>query len=77
MSAGHGQERCFAGAGAGAGDGDGRERQVGELYGPLAASLRRAIEGYADDELAMLTGFIRRLRSVVAGTAESVRLRRN
>jgi hypothetical protein len=25
----------------------------------------------------MLTGFIRRLRSVVAGTAESVRLRRN
>jgi len=54
-----------------------RERQVGEFYGPLAASLRRAIEGYADDELAMLTGFIRRLRSVVAGTAESVRLRRN
>jgi DNA-binding MarR family transcriptional regulator len=54
-----------------------KERQVGELYGPLAASLRRAIEGYADHELAVLTDFIRKLRSVVSGTAENVRRRRN
>ena len=50
-----------------------RERRVGELYGPLAAQLRRAVEGYSEKELAMLTAFIRRLRAVVANTAEDIR----
>jgi DNA-binding MarR family transcriptional regulator len=50
-----------------------QEARVGELYRPLAANLRRAIEGYSERDLATLTEFIRRLRSVVAGTAESIR----
>ncbi len=50
-----------------------REARVGELYRPLAAGLRRAIEGYSEQELAMLTGFIRTLRSAVGGTIDGVR----
>ena len=38
------------------------------MYEPLAASLRRAIEDYSERDLETLTGFIRRLRSVVADT---------
>jgi len=50
-----------------------KESKVGELYRPLASGLRRAIEGYSEHELAMLTEFIRRLRSAVGGTIEGVR----
>ena len=50
-----------------------RERRVSDLYGPLAAQLRRAVEGYSEKELATLTEFLRRLRAVVAGTAEDIR----
>jgi len=50
-----------------------KERRVGELYGPLAADLRRAVEGYSEKELATLTEFIRRLRGVVSNTAEAIR----
>jgi DNA-binding MarR family transcriptional regulator len=50
-----------------------RERRVGELYAPLAAGLRRAIESYSDRDIATLTGFIQALRSAVALTAEGVR----
>jgi DNA-binding MarR family transcriptional regulator len=52
-----------------------RERRVGELYDPLAANLRRAIGGYSQKDLATLTDFIRKLRSVVADRADSIRLR--
>jgi DNA-binding MarR family transcriptional regulator len=45
-----------------------KERKIGELYAPLAASLRRAIEDYSQRDLETVTGFIRRLRSVVADT---------
>ena len=50
-----------------------KEARVGELYRPLAAGLRRAIEGYSEQELAMLTEFIGKLRSAVGGTIEGVR----
>lgn len=50
-----------------------RERRVGALYGPLAAELRRAVEGYSEKDLATVTEFIRRLRTVVANTAEGIR----
>ena len=50
-----------------------KEAKVGQLYRPLATGLRRAIEGYSEQELAMLTEFIRRLRSAVGGTIEGVR----
>ena len=50
-----------------------KEAKVSELYRPLAGGLRRAIEGYSEQELAMLTEFIRRLRSAVEGTIEGVK----
>jgi DNA-binding MarR family transcriptional regulator len=50
-----------------------KERRVGELYGPLGADLRRAVDGYSEKELATLTEFIRRLRAVVGTTAEHIR----
>jgi DNA-binding MarR family transcriptional regulator len=50
-----------------------RERRVGELYGPLAAELRRAVEDYSERDLTTLTEFIRRLRAVVTNTAEGIR----
>jgi DNA-binding MarR family transcriptional regulator len=52
-----------------------RERRVGELYDPLAANLRRAIDGYSQNDLATLTDFIRKLRSVVADRADKIRRR--
>ena len=53
-----------------------KERQVGELYAPLAGALRRTVEGYTEKDLATLTDFIRKLRSAVGGTAEGIRQRR-
>lgn len=50
-----------------------KERRVGELYGPLASELRRAVADYSEKDLATLTDFIRRLRAVVANTAEGIR----
>jgi DNA-binding MarR family transcriptional regulator len=50
-----------------------KEKHIGELYGPLAANLRRVIEGYSDQDLATLTDFIGKLRSVVGGTAARIR----
>lgn len=50
-----------------------KERRVSELYGPLAAELRRAVEGYSERDLGTLTEFIRRLRAVVGNTAEDIR----
>ena len=50
-----------------------KERRVGELYGPLAAALRKAVERYSERDLATLTEFIRALRSAVSRTAEGVR----
>lgn len=52
-----------------------KEKRIGELYGPLAGTLRRTIDGYSEDEVATLIDFIRKLRSVVASTAEGVRRR--
>jgi DNA-binding MarR family transcriptional regulator len=48
-----------------------RERRVGELYGPLNANLRKLIQGYSEKDLALLTEFVRALRSVVAGSVAS------
>lgn len=50
-----------------------RERQIGELYGPLAVELRRTVEGYSEKDLATLTQFIRRLRAAVGNAAEGIR----
>ncbi len=50
-----------------------KERRVGELYAPLAAALRKAVDRYSERDLATLTEFIRNLRSAVALTAEGVR----
>lgn len=50
-----------------------KERRVGELYGPLGADLRRAVESYSENDLATLTEFIRRLRAAVANTADGIR----
>jgi DNA-binding MarR family transcriptional regulator len=50
-----------------------RERRIEELFAPLAAELRKAVDGYSERDLAMLTDFIRRLRAAVDGTTEGVR----
>jgi DNA-binding MarR family transcriptional regulator len=49
-----------------------KERQIGQLYGPLDATLSRALAGYSKKELATLTEFVQKLRSAVAGTVEAV-----
>jgi DNA-binding MarR family transcriptional regulator len=54
-----------------------REKRVGELYAPLAAALRRTVEGYSEQDLATLTGFIRRLRAAVMTTTDGIRERRS
>jgi len=43
------------------------------MYAPLAANLRRAVEGYSDKDLQTLTEFVARLRAGVADTTDSVR----
>ena len=53
-----------------------KERRVGELYRPLAASLRQVIDDYSEKDLAKLTDFIRKLRSVITDSAEGIRRRR-
>ena len=50
-----------------------KERRIGELYGPLATALPRAVEGYSERDLAALTEFIRRIRAAVANTTEGIR----
>jgi len=49
-----------------------KEQRIGELYRPLALGLRRAIDGYSEDELALLTEFLRKLRSALRATTESI-----
>jgi len=49
-----------------------KEQRISELYRPLALSLRRAIDDYSEDELALLTEFLRKLRSVLRATTESI-----
>ena len=53
------------------------ERRVSELYGPLAAQLRRVIESYSEKDLATLIEFVGKLRSVVRGTAVVIRASRD
>jgi DNA-binding MarR family transcriptional regulator len=50
-----------------------KERRVAELFAPLSAHLRKAVEGYTERDLAMLTEFVRGLRTGVANTTEGVR----
>lgn len=50
-----------------------KEARVSQLYRPLAVSLRRVVDSYSEKDLAMLTGFMRQLRSAVSGTAETIR----
>lgn len=47
--------------------------RVGELFRPLAAALRRTTEGYSERDLAMLTDFLRKMRTAIAGTVETIR----
>lgn len=47
--------------------------QIGELFRPLALALRRTTEGYSEKDLAMLTDFLRKMRTAVAGTVETIR----
>jgi DNA-binding MarR family transcriptional regulator len=49
-----------------------KEQRIGELYRPLALGLRRAIDDYSEDELALLTEFLRKLRSALRATTESI-----
>ena len=49
-----------------------KEQRISELYRPLASGLRRAIDDYSEDELAMLTEFLSKLRSVLRATTETI-----
>jgi len=49
-----------------------KEQRISELYRPLALGLRRAIDDYSEDELALLTEFLRTLRSPLRATTESI-----
>ena len=50
-----------------------KERRVEELYAPLAAGLRKAVEGYSERDLATLSEFIGELRAAVAASTQGVR----
>ena len=50
-----------------------RERRISELYGSLSSGLRASVAGYSDKELALLSEFLLKLRSAVAGSAEEIR----
>jgi len=52
-----------------------KEQRISQLYRPLASGLRRAIEDYSEDELAMLAEFVRKLRSALRATTESISAR--
>jgi DNA-binding MarR family transcriptional regulator len=54
-----------------------KEERIATLYRPLATALRRAVEPYAEKDLALITEFLRQLRQVVAMSSESVRCRRS
>jgi DNA-binding MarR family transcriptional regulator len=47
--------------------------RVGDLFGPLALSLRRATEAYSEKDLALLIEFVRKMRGAVAGSVEAIR----
>ena len=49
-----------------------KERKISEMYAPLEASLRRAIEDYSERDLDTLTDFLKRLRRVVADTTSKL-----
>jgi DNA-binding MarR family transcriptional regulator len=49
-----------------------KEQRIGALYRPLDASLKRALEGYSQHDLATLTDFVRKLRLAVAGTVQAL-----
>jgi len=49
-----------------------KEQRISELYRPLASGLRRAIDDYSEDELAMLTEFLSKLRSALRATTETI-----
>ena len=50
-----------------------KEERIAALYSPLATTLRQAVGGYTEQEAAVLADFVRKLRSAVSGSAESVR----
>ncbi len=45
-----------------------KEARIAEHYRPLAVAMRRAVDGYSEDDLEMLTEFVRKLRSAVGET---------
>ena len=50
-----------------------KERQLRELYAPLAARLRRAVAGYSDAEMATLIEFLQKLRAAMAVSVSEIR----
>jgi DNA-binding MarR family transcriptional regulator len=49
-----------------------KEQRIAELYIPLAVELRRSAERYSKTDLALLTDFLRELRSVVRKSADRI-----
>ena len=50
-----------------------KEKRVVELFGPLADSLRRAMDRYSERDLAILVEFIQSLRAALSLTTEGIR----
>jgi DNA-binding MarR family transcriptional regulator len=49
-----------------------KEERISQLYRPLALGLRRTIDDYSEEELAMLAEFLGKLRSALRATTESI-----
>ena len=47
--------------------------RIEELFAPLAVALRRAVEGYSQKDIAVLSEFLSRMRTSVAGTVDAIR----
>lgn len=47
--------------------------RVGELFAPLAVALRRSTEGYSETDLVMLTDFVKKMRTAIARTVDTIR----
>ena len=50
-----------------------KEARIADHYRRLANDLRKAVDGYSEDDLAMLTEFLGRLRAAVGNSVEAVK----
>lgn len=53
-----------------------REARISELYAPLASGMRTLARGYSEQQLALLTRFVRELREVIGTSTDDLRHRR-